>query len=349
MFKKNNLLQCTITLTRNCNLRCSFCYAKKEGYIDKNRIDYEDVVKIIDFCNEAKVKYIVLTGGEPVTYYKIIDALKYIQTKTRNMIPAISTNGVLLSDFAKCQELIDNGLKYIDISLKGSSAEQCYEITDRDCFSEQIKAIGNFAKLPIEMTCSMVLTKYNIESFCEAVKNAYHNGAKQFSFTFVIDNEDSIDKGLTYLEKNNPLYLIEFFIKQVDQLNKITTNWWIEYSFPICFYTEKQLYVLKNKLATKCQIHTKNCITIDTKLNLLPCNMYTDLSMGRFGMDFKSYKEFNRYRKSLDYKDVSDRLDFLPSGKCLACKYLKSCYGGCPLTWKNFSFEDMETFKIINK
>lgn len=56
MFKKNKLLQCTITLTRNCNLRCLFCYAKESGYIEKDLISYEDIIKIIDFCDSAKVK-----------------------------------------------------------------------------------------------------------------------------------------------------------------------------------------------------------------------------------------------------------------------------------------------------
>ena len=60
--------QCTVTLTRNCNLRCSFCYAKKTEYIESNTLEYENLKKIVDFCEDAKVKYIVFTGGEPSVY-----------------------------------------------------------------------------------------------------------------------------------------------------------------------------------------------------------------------------------------------------------------------------------------
>lgn len=349
MFKKNKLLQCTITLTRNCNLRCLFCYAKESGYIEKDLISYEDITKIIDFCDSAKVKYVVFTGGEPVTYPKLTEILHYINTKRHKVIPAMATNGVLLEDFEKCKQLVDNGIKYIDISLKGSSDKECLEIVGKDCFSQQMKAIKNLSKLNVELTCSMVLTMHNINSFCKAIGEARNNGAKQFSFTFVIDNSESKEKGVSYLEKNNPLKLIDAFIKQIDKLNSITNNWWIEYSYPTCFYTEEQLKLLENKLATKCQIHTKNCITIDTKLNLLPCNMHTNISLGHFGVDFTNYKEFEKLRKNNVYSQITRELDTLPSKECLSCKHLKSCRGGCPITWKNYTYEEFKEFKELIK
>ena len=57
--------QCSIVLTRGCNLRCNFCYVKSAGYIKDDRIEYDDLKSIVDFCCEAKVKYIFFTGGEP--------------------------------------------------------------------------------------------------------------------------------------------------------------------------------------------------------------------------------------------------------------------------------------------
>ena len=73
---KVKINQCTITLTRKCNLRCNFCYAKKTEYIENDIIDYDDLKKVIDFCDEARVKYIVFTGGEPTLYRSVIDRLK---------------------------------------------------------------------------------------------------------------------------------------------------------------------------------------------------------------------------------------------------------------------------------
>lgn len=41
---------------------------------------------------------------------------------------------------------------------------------------------------------------------------------------------------------------------QVEELNSITEEWWIEYSFPLCVYTEEQLNILEGKMAFPCQI-----------------------------------------------------------------------------------------------
>lgn len=337
--------QCTVTLTRNCNLRCSFCYAKKTGYVENETIEYENLKKIIDFCNEGKVGFIVFTGGEPTLYPYFIEILKYIKSKSHNMIPTIATNGILLENFDYCKSLIDNGVDYIDISLKGKDKDDCYATVGYDCFTQQMSAIRNLSALPIDFTCSMVLTWNNINNFCETIKSAYDNGAKQFSFTFVIDNEDSEEKDLGYLKKHNPFDLIESFVSQIEKLNSITTDWWIEYSFPMCAYTKEQLALLKGRLADPCQIHKRNGITFDTQLNLLPCNMYIEMKMGQLNTDFFSYKEFLEQINYMPYKNIINSLNLLPSEVCSLCKHLKSCYGGCPVIWKNFSFEAFKELK----
>lgn len=61
---------------------------------------------------------------------------------------------------------------------------------------------------------------------------------------------------------------------QVEELNSITEEWWIEYSFPLCVYTEEQLNILEGKWRSPVKIHNENGITFDTELNLIPCNMY---------------------------------------------------------------------------
>lgn len=337
--------QCTITLTRNCNLRCSFCYAKKTEYIENEMIEYDNLKKIIDFCDEGKIKFIVFTGGEPTLYPDFLEILKYIKSKSHNMVPTIATNGILLENINYCKSLIDNGIGYIDISLKGKDEYDCKAVAGRECFTQQMNAIRNLSSLPIDFTCSMVLTWDNIDSFCEAVSQAYDNGAKQFSFTFVIDNEDSEEKDLEYLEKHNPFELVKLFVSQIDRLNSITSDWWIEYSFPMCVYTKEQLALLKGRLATPCQIHKRNGITFDTKLNLLPCNMYLENKCEKFGDAFSSYKEFSNPAQIPHYNSVMNTLNLLPSEDCASCEYFELCYGGCPVIWKNYSYDAFKKIK----
>lgn len=342
---KIDINQCTVTLTRKCNLRCNFCYAKKTKYMETDTIEYKNLKRIIDFCDEAKVKFIVFTGGEPTLYPFLFDALQYIKSKENKMLPTIATNGIKLDNLEFCRSLIDNEIGYIDISLKGKDSKECYEIVGRDCYQQQLKAIHNLSSLPIEFTCSIVITEDNVHSLCETVRNACENGAKQFSFTFVIDNEKSDRTDKLYLNEHSPFALIEAFMFHLDELNAITEEWWIEYSFPICVYTEEQLGLLERKLASPCQIHIENGITFDTDMNLIPCNMHFENRIGKLGVDFSSYEEFEETTQKSIYRPTIDRLKQYPSDNCKSCKHLNSCYGGCPVIWKNYSYDALKNSK----
>ena len=346
MYTEGNIDQCSVVLTRDCNLRCNFCYAKSAGYAKNDMIQYDSLKKIVDFCCEAEVKYIFFTGGEPLKYPYLVDILKYIKSKSHKILTAVATNGVLLKDISLCRDLIDSGIGYIDISMKGNKPLEWREITGYDGYDDQCQAIHNLSSLEIDFTCSMVITSSNIESICEAVRVAKNNGARQFSFTFIIDNDYGVDeKDLVYLENNNPIQMINDFISQIDKLNAITNDWWIEYSFPICMYTENQLQILKCRLASPCQIHLKNAVTFNTKMELLPCDMYIYKKMAKFGRDFSSYRDFLKLIEKDKYSKTMNEIRKLPSEDCVNCEHLDICYGGCPVLWKNYSFKALKEFK----
>ncbi|MGN9057410.1 radical SAM/SPASM domain-containing protein [Bariatricus sp. HCP28S3_A7] len=347
------LEQCIITLTRNCNLRCDFCYAKRTGYMIDDTIKKENVKRIIDFCNDAKVKFVVFSGGEPMMYPELAEMIRYVKSCENKMTVAIATNGIILSDYEFCKHLVECGLDYIDISLKGKNEEECLAVVGQECFEKQLQAIRNVSSLKVDFTCSMVLTISNVDGFCQAIEAAYDNGARQFSFTFALDNEDSEKKNLEYLKNNNPYDVIDRFLEQKEELNAITKGeWWVEYTFPICIYTEHHLKELKGKLAAPCQIYKGNGITFDTGMNILPCSMFIDDKIGRFGDDFNSYEEFKRYANTDLYKRIIDEISKMPSKECEHCEYLKDCYGGCPIFWKNCDYNSLMSFKkayMLNK
>lgn len=348
MEESNKIKQCTVAITHNCNLRCKFCYAQRAGYRVDDYIDFEGLKRIVDFCDEAGIQYIVFTGGEPLLYPRLLDIVKYIRNREHKMSIAIPTNGILLSDLELCKRLIESGVEYFDISIKGKDSQDWIKQTGKDESLKQITAIRNLSSLSIDFTCSMVVNMDNVDTFCDSVKLAFDNGAKQMSFTFVIDNAGEELHGISYLERNNPYQLISKFIDQIDDLNKITDEWWIEYSFPLCLYTDEQILQLKGRLASPCQIHKENAITFDTHMNLLPCDMFIDEVIGRFGSDFSTYSEFIKFKDNERYKKIMQPMIDLPSHDCESCQYLERCLGGCPVLWNNYSYEDIKIFRSRN-
>lgn len=341
--KTNNIKQCTITLNRSCNLRCDFCYAKGTEYNTKEIISFEDLKRIVNFCKEKSVEYIVFTGGEPTLYPNLFEIVKFV--KDTGISPSIATNGLKLTDFQFCEYLLKSGIDYIDISIKGYNIESYKNVTGIDGYEKCLNAISNLSELDANFNCSMVLTKNNINNFCEAVSDVFTRGAKSISFTFEIDNEDSQEKGLVYLEKENPILILENFFNQIDLLNEITKKeWWIEFCYPLCFFTEKQLQKLENKIASPCQIRKNNGITFDGDMNLIPCNMFYKEKLGKFGSDFLTKNDFDNYIENGIYADRKRRNFSLPSSMCHSCKYLNRCVGGCPVYWSHFSMDDFNNF-----
>ena len=157
MINDNIINQCSVVLTRDCNLRCEFCYVKAKGYCKNELVSFDDLIKIVDFCCKAKSKYIFFTGGEPLLYPYLKGILKYIKTQDHQMITAVATNGILLEDLNFCKELIDAGLDYLDISMKGSSSQEWIDNTGFDGFDRQQKAIKNLSYLNFDFTCSLAL------------------------------------------------------------------------------------------------------------------------------------------------------------------------------------------------
>ena len=114
----------------------------------------------------------------------------------------------------------------------------------------------------------------------------------------------------------------------------------------MCVCTEEQLNLLKGWLATPCQIHLKNAVTFNTKMELLPCDMYIYQQLGKFGRDFSSYQEFLSLIENSKYSKTMESIRKLPSDECITCKHLDICYGGCPVLWKNYSFSALKEFKV---
>ena len=86
-------------------------------------------------------------------------------------------------------------------------------------------------------------------------------------------------------------------------------------------------------------------ITFDTDMNLIPCNMNFENKMGKLGVNFSSYEEFEAIAQKSIYRTIIDKLKHYPSDKCKTCEYLDFCYGGCPVLWNNYSYDALMNSK----
>ncbi|MFZ5639583.1 MAG: GTP 3',8-cyclase MoaA [Bacillota bacterium] len=118
-----------ISVTDRCNLRCVYCMPP-EGVSLAERdtiLRNEEFLTIIRVAVKTGIRKIRLTGGEPLVRKGIVDLVREIGSIPAIDDIALTTNGVLLPQFAF--PLKKAGLKRVNISLDTLKPERFREIT----------------------------------------------------------------------------------------------------------------------------------------------------------------------------------------------------------------------------
>ena len=143
-----------ISLTDNCNLRCSYCMP--EGKIsDIHYLPVETVLKCVESAVCLGITNFRLTGGEPLIYPDI----EKLITKMRNVsgvnFIGITTNGVFLSEKADVLKIA--GTDSINVSLDTVDSDEFRKITGRNCLKNVIDGIDAALDSRIKLKINTVL------------------------------------------------------------------------------------------------------------------------------------------------------------------------------------------------
>lgn len=143
-----------ISLTDNCNLRCSYCMP--EGKIsDIHYLTVETVLKCVESAVCLGITNFRLTGGEPLIYPDI----EKLITKMRNVsgvnFIGITTNGVFLSEKADVLKMA--GTDSINVSLDTVDSDEFRKITGRNCLKNVIDGIDAALDSRIKLKINTVL------------------------------------------------------------------------------------------------------------------------------------------------------------------------------------------------
>ena len=137
--KKARVLDGSIAIwnfTNRCNLSCMHCYSKA----DLDAIDTlttEDIFKTLDKFKENGVKFLIFSGGEPLTRKDLYDIAN--RCKELGIITYLSTNGLYIGK-NNAQKIIDT-FNYIGISIDGSEETHDHFRGLKGSFVESMKAV----------------------------------------------------------------------------------------------------------------------------------------------------------------------------------------------------------------
>lgn len=337
-----------VTLNRTCNLRCKWCYARNTGYKISDNISFEDFRNIADFVKSCGDDQILLIGGEPTLYSKLIECIEYCNSIDIQTV--LVTNGVLLTNRELVEKYKKAGLSSIDISIKGASDVEYEGSCGFKKYNDVLVAVKNCSDIfKDQFSCSFVITLDNVDYFINAVRTVCEEGCYRVNLSFAYDFNTSRIKNKYWIYADDPLLKISKFMDHVDEIDEYTEGrWGFELGYPICFYTEEQLKKLGKHMSSCCQLIENSAMLFDTELNSIPCNMMYELKCGKFGQDFINKIEYET-NKRICYKHIYDALRALPDERCQKCSNLKYCGGGCVCLWTNTSFKEFDKYCKLKK
>lgn len=166
-----------------CNNHCVFC---AQGH-KRDSCGAMDLTTLVTKLQQVRQHSdgLVLTGGEPILYKKIIPLIKAAKTLGFRSIQ-IQTNGRLLCYPDVVRSLIEAGATEFSPSIHGSTAKIHEALTCAEgSFDQSLAGIINVVKTGYPLVTNSVITKANVHDLVALVDLLGQIGVKQAQLAFV--------------------------------------------------------------------------------------------------------------------------------------------------------------------
>ncbi len=131
------LLLCNYYVTYRCNAYCNFChFASHENFNHVPFAKLDDFKRNVAELSKLGVKYIDLTGGEPLLHKEINFMAEY--AKSLNIKTSITSNALLYPKFA---ERLAGNIDLLHFSLDSPDENEHNQIRGVDCYSKVFESI----------------------------------------------------------------------------------------------------------------------------------------------------------------------------------------------------------------
>lgn len=192
---KHKKIPINFYILKECNYNCKICFSQFE---DKNKLNYEEQIKIIDKL-VGYVDKITFVGGEPLLYLKLLDLIKY--SKSKGFITSIVTNGSKLTE-----KFLEDSREYLDwVALSIDSLDTGTNIDmGRGDITNQInhyEVVSLLKKNKYKFKINTVVSKQNYqENFKEFIEWAKPDRWKVFQ-ALILEGINNLNKNEIEINK----------------------------------------------------------------------------------------------------------------------------------------------------
>lgn len=331
-----------LKVTKNCNLKCKYCYERKRKVPLLANKDIEPS-KIINFINSHSKNcdfLFLLHGGEPLLigkkeYENIIIELENAKKNNNIFGIAIQTNATLIDD--DWISLFDKSIDYLGERQIGISIDGPKYLNDS--MRVDNKNLGSFDVVDKSLD---LLFKHNFNYGLSIVvgKHNYKN-AKEI-YDFLKNKKPLLVKFLPIYDIDDTGNLMEFSINPIvfsDFLIEIYDYWLSDYKSTIIL--EPFISILSNlsqSFTNWCEYSSAKCdnfLVIENNGLIGACDNWENKNQyfnnkPIFDLTKEELSDIFTF-KTDSYKIIDDRINVL-TADCKKCNYFEYCRGGCMAT-----------------
>ncbi len=351
MFRLSNLLKSTVegkksrtlngsiliwNFTNRCNLSCLHCYSKA-SLESNDTLTTKKIFETIPKLKKAGIKFVIFSGGEPLTRRDIFDIAKAFRDE--GISTYLSTNGLYIHK-SNVKKIIDT-FGYIGISIDGER-----EIHDRfrglaGSYDMSLKAIDLIHENEGRVGIRFTITKETKDSLSHIFSLAEEKGIDKIYISHLVYSGRGLDNLKMDIDKEERRKSVEFIIdkafkyyKEGVDIDIVTGNMEMD---AILFlerfskeYPDKRDALLAKLKKWGGNSAGRNLVNINSEGDVKPDPFFPVKVGNIFERDFdKIWQDENN--------ELLRKLRKFPrdlKGKCENCPFLEICNGGSrPRAW----------------
>ena len=173
-----------VSVTDRCDFRCVYCMSENMEFLPKKEVlSLEELDRLCNIFIDLGVKKLRITGGEPLVRKNIMQLFSNLGKKIGHGLEelTLTTNGSQLSHYAN--NLLDNGVKRINVSLDSLDKNKFKKITQIGDFDKAVKGIMAAKNAGLKIKINTVALKgINDNEILDLVNWC---GENKFALTFI--------------------------------------------------------------------------------------------------------------------------------------------------------------------
>ena len=295
----DNIIGVELLTTRACNMRCTYCYEKK----DKNSVfSNETAVNILEMIrNNPNIKYIDLFGGEsllPEIKNNIMSFLKELKNIRSDISFYITTNALETEKVTDIIDFIKDNFEKVSIQISLDGAKQAQDICRIDIdkngtfdrvFNNTILLLERYnnydnVKINLHHVISLQNVQYIIDTVC--LDNSLCTAYPKLHISY--NSEHSINN-----KPHDTMFLIEVleFLHGLYLQNDLKPYVWDQFLHIDDYFQEDH---------ARCNLMDKY-ITVSPNGDLSPCHFFSNKHNHNFYNINTKQVDNDKYNRSLAF------------------------------------------------